>query len=282
MESSIRAHLIPVLGKIPVTGIGVKQVQTLISGIKSSKKTRENVVGDLSSILNAARKWYPNVPAIEKADLYFAGAEPQEPFVFTPTQMRAILNYFSTKPTWDLFFTLLPLSGFRSGEILGLRVSDSDFEHNKIWVKQSVWNGKTQTVKTRASKKPVPMTSLVRAKLLEYLKHHKHELLFVNRNGRPYSRDKVVAKVLHPALKELGIQHEGRRCGLHAFRHGLASMLVESASTAIAQRQLRHANASTTLGIYAHVIPEDHSEAMEEIQSVLIGTPAEGPVATAM
>jgi integrase len=50
-------------------------------------------------------------------------------------------------------------------------------------------------------------------------------------------------------------------------------MLVESASTAITQRQLRHANASATLGIYAHVIPEDHSEAIEEIQSVLIGTP---------
>ena len=75
--------------------------------------------------------------------------------------------------------------------------------------------------------------------------------------------------MLHPVLDRLGIKRKGRRIGLHAFRHGLASMLVDSASTAVVQRQLRHSNASTTLGIYAHVIGATHFEAMEKVQSIL-------------
>jgi hypothetical protein len=63
---------------------------------------------------------------------------------------------------------------------------------------------------------------------------------------------------------------KGRRIGLHAFRHALASLLVQSTGAAVAQRQLRHANARTTLEIYAHVLRDDHQEAMEQIESVLL------------
>jgi integrase len=49
-------------------------------------------------------------------------------------------------------------------------------------------------------------------------------------------------------------------------------MLVDSAGAAVAQRQLRHSDAATTLGIYGHVIGNGHIEAMEAIQSILINT----------
>ncbi len=165
-------------------------------------------------------------------------------------------------------------TGIRSGEILGLRVSDLDFDANLIHIRQSCWQGQIQTLKTKASKNSVHMTTGVRVKLLDYLKDHKHELLFVNRNGRPYSRDKVVAKVLHPMLDELGIKHKGRRCGLHAFRHGLGTLLASNkASVASTQRQLRHKDPRTTFGLYVHVVPNDLIQDIERIRSVLIGTP---------
>ena len=143
-------------GEERVTGIGTKQVQTLITSMKCSKKSRENVVDDLLAIQAAARKWYPNVQVVHKKDLYFPGVEPQEPFSFTPEQMRAILEYFKDRRPWNLFFTLLPLSGFRAGETLGLRVTDLDFQRNLIHVRQAAWHGKIQTVKTKASRKPSP------------------------------------------------------------------------------------------------------------------------------
>ena len=39
------------------------------------------------------------------------------------------------------------------------------------------------------------------------------ELLFVNRRGRPYSRNKVVQQVLHPVVDKLGISRKGQRGG---------------------------------------------------------------------
>jgi integrase len=49
-------------------------------------------------------------------------------------------------------------------------------------------------------------------------------------------------------------------------------MLVDSAGAVVAQRQLRHSDAATTLGIYGHVIGNGHIDAMEAIQSILINT----------
>src|SRR2546430_13698854 len=47
------------------------------------------------------------------------------------------------------------------------------------------------------------------------------------------------------------------------------SMLLQTTGAAVAQRQLRHADPATTLGIYGHVLGDDQRVAMGEIESVL-------------
>lgn len=106
-------------------------------------------------------------------------------------------------------------------------------------------------------------------KIQEHLVNHTHELVFVNCRNRPFSRNKVVQTVLHPALGVLGISRKGKRVGLHAFRHTLASMLLQSTGLALAHRQLRHSDAATTLGHYGHILGNDHREAVEQIEAVL-------------
>jgi Phage integrase, N-terminal SAM-like domain len=60
LESSIRAHLIPKLGQIPITLITTQNVQDLIGSLlHRSRGTRENVVDDLFRILDEARHLYP-------------------------------------------------------------------------------------------------------------------------------------------------------------------------------------------------------------------------------
>lgn len=272
MESSIRAHLIPVFGEKPLTAIDTKAIQELITGMEGrARGTVENVVMDLQQILSAARKWHNGIPVVKKSELYFGARRAGEgkPFFFTSNQVKAILKAFTGRKPWDLFFTLLALSGLRASEILGLRVEDLDFDQNLIHVRQAAWHGQIQTVKTRESENTISMTPVVRTKLTAHLKDHKHELLFVNRRGRPYSRNKVVQKVLHPVVDKLGISRKGRRVGLHGFRHWLASMLLQTTGAAVAQRQLRHADPATTLGTYGHVLGDDQREAMGQIESVL-------------
>jgi integrase len=270
MESSIRAHLIPILGDKSLTEIGTKQIQDLITSMEGrARGSVENVVMDLQQILSAARKWHNGIPVVKKADLFFGARRAGEgkPFFFTVNQVKAILKTFAGQKPWDLFFTLLATTGLRASEILGLRVEDLDFDTSTIHVRQSVWHGKVQTVKTTESENSVPMTPLVREKLQAHLENHKHELLFVNGRKRPYSRNKVVQTILHPVVDKLGISRKGRRVGLHAFRHTIASMLLQTAGAAVAQRQLRHADPATTLG--GHVLGDDQREAMGLIESVL-------------
>ncbi len=67
--------------------------------------------------------------------------------------------------------------------------------------------------------------------------------LFVTRNGRPPSSNKVVEYQLWPILEALNIP----RCRLHGFRHSVASFIVDAGYTPeVAQQQLRHSNARTT------------------------------------
>jgi integrase len=272
MESSIRAHLIPVLGDVSLSTIDTGKVQDLINSMmENARGTRENVVADLLFIMEEAGKGHV-VPTIRKRDLKYGLKKPGEgkPFFFTPAQEKKILKAFAGRKPWDAFFTLVAMSGLRASEIIGLRVEDLDFEQNIIHVRQAIVLGEVGTTKTDGSENSIPMTPLVREKLQAHLANHTHELVFANSRRHHYSRDKIVSKVLHPVLDKLAISRKGRRVGLHAFRHTLTSMLLQSTGVAVAQRQMRHSDASTTLGHYGHVLGNDHREAIEAIESVLV------------
>ena len=74
----------------------------------------------------------------------------------------------------------------------------------------------------------------------------------------------MVVNGLKPVLKRLGIRSDNT--GLHAFRHGLATELVENAvPVTVLQSQMRHADVRTSLKIYAHLIPQSQRDAMEKI-----------------
>lgn len=60
---------------------------------------------------------------------------------------------------------------------------------------------------------------------------------------------------LWPILDALNI----RRCGLHAFSHCVASFIVDAGyAPEVAQQQLHHSNARTTLGLLASSPRRDH------------------------
>jgi len=275
IESNLRAHILPMLGELPLTKLDTRQHQELITSMigKTAKGTRENIFCDLQMILKAARKWHNGIPEVKRGDLYFGikkAGEGKKAY-FTIPQIKAILKEVEGRKPWDLFFTLLALSGLRSNEILGLYVEDLDFDHNLIWIRRGAWNGKIQTVKTPESETSLPMTPIVKQKLQAHLVGHTQQLLFPNKIGKPYNRGRLVKKIFHSILDKLGIARKGRRVGLHAFRHSLASMLLQTTGPKVAQRQLRHSDAAFTMEVYGHVLGDDHTDAMDEIESVLLG-----------
>jgi integrase len=265
-ESHLRAHILPKLGSLPLTEVNTRAVQCFVAYLGTggrSRKTVENVLLTLSSLLRTARAWDYACGNFSLANVTLPreGVK-KEQRCFTDEEMGKIIATAS-----EPFATILAVTsvlGLRIGEVLALRVSDVDFKRKLVRVRQSV-DAATRTVhavKSQASSADVPLPSQLEARLRAHLRNHEgqSELVFVNRNGRSFSANKLREKQLHPLLERLGIP----RGGFHSMRHGAASsLLADGATPAVVQKQLRHSDPRITLGIYGHVVGDQQRDAVE-------------------
>lgn len=271
-KSHLRAHIIPKLGSLHLPEITTKAVQGFVAYLASggrSRKTVENVLLTLSSLLRTARAW-----GYACGDFRFAALTlpregvKKEPICRTDDEMRTIIAN-SPEPL-STIVAVTAVLGLRVGETLALRRSDLDFAKHIIRIRQSV-DSATRTpvaVKSKASNADLPMSSELEARLRAHLQRHngKSELLFVNRRGRPFSANKL-REQLYRLLDKLGIP----RGGFHSMRHGAASSLLDDGVTpAVVQKQLRHSDARITLGIYGHVIGDAQRNAVQNRSTKLL------------
>jgi integrase len=267
-ESHLRAHVIPKLGSLPLTEINTKTVQGFVAYLSTggrSRKTVENVLLTLSSILQVAKSWDYACGSFKLADITMPreGIK-KEQRCFTDEEVGKIIA--AAPEPFGTILAVTSVLGLRIGETLALRVSDLDFIKHVIRIRQSVdaATRSVQAVKSQASSADVPMPSQLEleTRLRALVRKHdgKSELLFVNRRGRPFSANKLREKQLHPLLVKLGIP----RGGFHSMRHGAASaLLADGATPAVVQRQLRHSDARITLGLYGHVVGDQQRNAVE-------------------
>ena len=266
-NSHFDAHILPELGKLRLDQIGPENQQIFINSLRgASRKTVTNVLSTLSSMLTTAKNWGYFAREIELEKLVLPERNTFVAPHFTHSQVESILD--RAREPWRTFFILLALTALRAGEALGLQWGDIDFQHKCIHVRRSAWYGKTQSTKSRSSAAPVTMPDKLAAVLGEYRKEWKSNaqgFLFTTRNGRPPSSNKVVEYQLWPILDALGIPH----CGLHAFRHSVASFIVDAGySPEVAQKQLRHTDSRTTQG-YIHLRGGITEQAMADVAESL-------------
>jgi integrase len=169
------------------------------------------------------------------------------------------------------FYSILAETGIRGGEICALRVADLDLENAVIQVRQNVWRGKIQTVKSRKGNRRFPISGKLVEHLCAYLRTWRPNslgLLFTTKTRTPWDHSLVRKRKLHPLLRELGIP----QCGFHAFRHGNATLLDQiGAPMAVRQNRLGHAEAQTTMG-YTHAVTADERRIADELGRILHAT----------
>jgi integrase len=271
VRSHLRCYIVPQLGKLRFEQFGIENQQAFITRISEngvSRKTVLNVLGTLSSIISTARNWGYNCEQLESEKLRLPPRGTRhEARNFTVEQLRKILAI--AEEPWRTLYFILTLDGLRAGEALGLQWQDVDLDRKLLHIRRSAWYGQVQTTKSQTSETVVPIPDALATILKEYRSKwqaNPQGFLFVTRNGRPPSSNKVVEYHLWTILDALGIP----RCGLHAFRHTHASLLLDCGATPkVAQRQLRHSDARTTLEIYGHVVGEAHREAVEKVAAVV-------------
>ncbi len=242
---------------------------TKLSGTVS-RKSILNILGTITAVLAYAKKCGVRVPEVPAGSLTLAGdRDGAEAVYFKQADVQRIIQ--QAREPYKTIFTLAAVSGLRAGELLGLVVSDVDFERRLVCPRKQADDRtrELRDLKTKKSKTPIPITPETATVLRNYLKNHWKEnpqgLLFPNRLGRPRKRVNVVKFGLRPVLKKLGLPT--RKAGMHAFRHGLGTALANAGvSPAIVQRTLRHTDIKTTLRFYVHADDETQREALAQIQ----------------
>src|SRR5215813_5349181 len=200
-ESHLRAHILPKLGSLTLTEINTKTVQAFVAYLATggrSRKTVENVLLTLSSILRKAKAWDYACGSFSLTDITLPreGVK-KEQRCFTDEEVGKILS--AAPEPFGTILAVTAVLGLRIGEVLALRVSDIDFSRKIVRVRQSVdaATRKLQAVKSKASSADVLMPSQLEARLRKHLQTHdgRTELLFTNRRGRPFSANKLREKV---------------------------------------------------------------------------------------
>jgi integrase len=268
-ESHLRNQILPLLGKIRLSDLGTENQQMFVTRLSGtvSRKTLLNVLGTLSSMLRTAQNWGYVSQSVSFSKLALPERSVREQaHRFSAEQVRTIIAMATGQ--YRVMFAIAAMTGLRAGEILGFQVRDFDFEGRLLHVRRSVWRGKPQTPKSVHSEAVLPIP----LQLVEIVKPHIESLqnsigwLFVNSRGHLFIAENVVRQALAPILDALKIP----RCGFHAFRHTHTSLLLQSgAPVPVAQAQLRHSDPRVTIGIYGHIIGDDHREAVARVASLL-------------
>jgi len=156
-------------------------------------------------------------------------------------------------------FWLVAQTGIRRGEVCALDVGHVNLDECVIVVKRSR-NGRHIT--DNKSRKPRMFSISPRlAKRLEsfVVGRNSDEPLFLTAEGKRLHPDNFVKRKLKPLLKELGL--EG---GLHAFRHGNATVQDRlHTPMKLRQERLGHAASRTTMG-YTHFVGDDDDRKLVE------------------
>jgi integrase len=264
MRSVCRIYIEPVLGTYRLDEVKGEVPQLLINEMRRrglSRKTILNALSTVSSMLQAARDWNYLAAELDWRKLRLPVEELEKPQrFFTPDEAQRIID--AAPEPWNICFALMAYLGLRAGEAVGVAWDHIDLESGVLMVRQSNWRGKLLTVKSKASKRDLPLPLVLVEMLKDYrVRWHPNAfgLLFANAKGQPITSCYVRRDILHPIRERLGIV----RGGFHAFRHGLGTELMrEGTNPRVVQEQLGHSDLRM-LQRYAHVVSEDQRAAVE-------------------
>ena len=211
-------------------------------------------------------------------------ATTKEANYFQPSEIAAILDALETEPLkWRCLTHLLLITGCRRGEILGLKWDRVDLEKCTIKIDQNLLYTPERgiyidTPKTKGSIRYIKIPDETTRLLKEYRKsclaqHIRNAdtwndsgFVFIAEDGKPMHPD-----TLYGWLQKFSNRHNLPHINPHAFRHSMASILIQQGQDIVSvSKRLGHAKVSTTSDIYAHVIAEADAESAEFLADVLL------------
>jgi integrase len=173
-------------------------------------------------------------------------------------------------PAFKTWVFTVAYTGLRFGEAAGLRVRDVDWLRRTLTVNQQLTevNGRLMfgAPKTRTGRRTIDVPRFVMSLLeAQAIGKGPEDLLFVGANAAPLRRSNFLSRIWRPAVDKAEITC----CTPHALRHSYASwLLAQGTPINEVSAALGHSQPSTTLNIYAHVMPHRRRAAADALDEM--------------
>lgn len=225
----------------------------------------------------------------------------------TLEQQRAFMNYIAQSPVfvgWLPFFTVLLGTGYRIGEVVGLRWQDVNLEARTININHAMTyyprrddtykcEFKVSLPKTESGIRTLPMMNQVYEALKGEYERQKEEgfaeavvdgmsgFIFTNRFGtihNPQAVNRAIKRIYeaHNAEEIVKAKNEHRdpviipHFSCHHLRHTFCTRFCENETNVkVIQSIMGHASIETTMDIYAEVTEMTKKEALDNLSANL-------------
>ena len=265
--SILTYQLVPAFGALPLTALGVEQVNEWLALRETTlkPKTRRNCLTLLHKLLEDAREAghlavnrLHGSRAIRRPRALREGDEAIIE-VLSPAEIHLMLD--AVDPERGPLFLTAVCTGIRLGELLGLQWGDVDFAAGKVHVRRTAYKGELYLPKSKKSRRAVDIGDQLLAALSRWRREihgaalpAADRLVFPGPGGDvPIDPDWLRKRVWAPTLAKAGLRH----VRIHSLRHSFASMLIaQGENIKYISSQLGHASVQITLDRYGHLFPD--------------------------
>lgn len=278
----LKNRILPIYGHMKLSDIQTIHVINFMNDLKKDGKRLDGKDGSLSAstmancfrafdnIMSRATEWKlikeNPAAAVKQPKVKMKKTE-----VYSADEINVLLLLLEKYPFhWRVLVLLAISTGAREGEIAGLEWKHINFEKGTVLIEQSITDATGVGVKVKPTKNgrsrvvSLPLPLLQMLKKLKFQRTNEklligdrwewkdHFFIFANEFGKPIRPDSI-SQWWRRFIKKNKI----KKIRFHDLRHTSATLLInEGVHAKVISERLGHADISTTMNIYGHVLSE--------------------------
>lgn len=270
-EKAFNLHIKAALGGKNLNEIKRADIKSLVAELKTlglSSSRLRTITGVISGIYSSAiEDEIVEMNPCQSVGKYTGYAAVNDINPLTVDEVEQLLEEARDSRDFRLYalFLLAVRSGLRIGEILALKWSDVDFEARTVEVNKS-WDYSRKTMGPPKNGKPrkVDLTPMVIDALKQIRTYSKvislDATIFTDEKGK-----RLGYYSIYGALREIA----SRPIRIHDLRHTYATLRIAKGDNILeVSKQLGHHKVAFTLDQYAHWLPGEHKDQVDELDNL--------------